>query len=113
MKSMIYAPSPLPISRRRLHIGCTFRRVALKPDVRTKLKRIAIGSSPIAAVCLLVLTGAQKWEVLSLKWSDISPAAQIATIADAKEMPIMKGKAVGQKTLMLSPAALDLLRKLQ
>jgi len=90
-----------------------FLELPTKPALRMNPERVAIGPSPIAAIRLLVLTGARKSEILSLKWSDINTAAQAATIADAKEMRTVKGKAVGQKSLVLSPQTLDVLGKLK
>jgi integrase len=57
----------------------------------------------IAAIRLLILTGARLGEVLSLRWSDVNFEHGILLLGDSK---------TGRKTIFLSKPAMDLLNEL-
>lgn len=59
--------------------------------------------SVIAAVRLLILTGARLGEILGLRWAGIDWQRGLAQLSDSK---------TGEKTLYLSPEALEILRNL-
>ena len=63
----------------------------------------ALNRLPAAALKLLLLTGARKSEILSLKWSDLEFEGRRALLNDSK---------TGFKTIYFPRQALDLLRKL-
>jgi integrase len=74
-------------------------------------ERVPITRWAIAAIRLLIFTGARKGEILSLQWSKVNRSTGTATVYP-KEAPTVKGKAAGEKTVMLSPAALEVLASL-
>ncbi len=59
--------------------------------------------SVIAAIRLLILTGARLGEILGLRWGDLDWQRGLAQLSDSK---------TGEKTLYLSPAALEVLQGL-
>ncbi|ARO13520.1 phage integrase [Ketogulonicigenium robustum] len=69
-----------------------------------KVRMVAISQSAIAAVRLMIFTGARAYsEILSLRWEWIDWHAGRANLPDSK---------TGKKPLMLPPAALEVLRGL-
>lgn len=88
-----------------------FLTLSERQDIREEPMRVPISRWAIAAVRLLVLTGARKSEILSLRWDRIDMSAGKALVAP-KEAPTVRGKAAGLKTLMLPPPALEVLASL-
>jgi integrase len=82
-----------------------------KPEKRGVPARVPISRWPIAAVRLLVLTGARKSEILSLRWDKIDLAAATAQVSP-KEAKTVKGAAAEFKTLHLPPEAVEILASL-
>ncbi|PKO71049.1 MAG: hypothetical protein CVU20_08915, partial [Betaproteobacteria bacterium HGW-Betaproteobacteria-14] len=68
-----------------------------------KPKAVRVNKSAVAAVRLLVFTGARRGEILGLRWEWIDRQAGRANLPDSK---------TGRKPLMLPPAALEVLRGL-
>jgi len=71
--------------------------------VREKAERAPVSPAAIAAVRLLVLTGARKSEVLGLRWAWVDAATGRANLPDSK---------TGEKVVILPPAALKVLADL-
>lgn len=68
-----------------------------------KPKNVTVSSWAIAAIRLLIFTGARHSEILGLRWEWIDWQAGRANLPDSK---------TGKKPLMLPPAALEVLRSL-
>lgn len=79
-----------------------------KPDRRNKPERTPVSRWSIAAIRLLVFTGARKGEILSLRWDKIDMPSATAQVSP-KESKTVSGKAAEWKTVHLSPAALEVL----
>lgn len=79
--------------------------------MRVAPERVPITRWAIAAIRLLIFTGARKGEILSLQWSRVDFETATATV-EPKEAPTVKGKAAGEKRLMLPPAALEVIAAL-
>ena len=68
-----------------------------------ELKEEGFNSQAIAAVRLLIFTGARKGEIIGLKWSDIDFELGLANLPDSK---------TGKKSIPLAAPALELLQSL-
>jgi integrase len=75
-----------------------------KDGVRTEAKTVPITPAVIAAIRLLVLTGARKSEILTLRWDWIDLDARRINFPDSK---------TGEKTMPLSPQTLEGLRGIE
>jgi integrase len=82
-----------------------------KAEKRGAPERVPISRSSIAAVRLLILTGARKSEILTLRWDKIDMTAATALVSP-KEAKTVKGVAAEHKTLHLPPAAMEILATL-
>jgi integrase len=78
---------------------------------RSAAERVPISRWVIAAVRLLIFTGARKGEILSLRWDQVEVGAGIAHVAP-KEAATVKGKAAETKAIHLSPPAREVLASL-
>jgi integrase len=74
-----------------------------KDGVRATEVRVAVSPWPVAAIRLLVLTGARMSEILGLRWEWIDATNGRAHLPDSK---------TGEKTIILSPPALAVLAAL-
>jgi integrase len=74
-----------------------------RPGVRDKAERVPVSRWAVAAVRLLILTGARKSEILGLRWAWIDAANFRADLPDSK---------TGAKTIILPPPALAVLESL-
>lgn len=72
---------------------------AAKPENR----RTVFGPHAVSAIRLLILTGARKREILDLRWQDVDFERGLLFLGDSK---------TGAKTIILSEAALDVLRQI-
>lgn len=75
---------------------------------REKPERAPISRWPIAAIRLLLFTGARRGEILGLRWDKIDMSAGTALVAP-KEAKTVHGKAAEFKMLHLSPACQEVL----
>lgn len=71
-----------------------------REGVRDKAERIPVSRWAVAAIRLLVLTGARKSEILGLRWAWVDVEARRANLPDSK---------TGEKSVILSPPALEVL----
>lgn len=71
-----------------------------QPGIRTEAMRVPVNSGAVAAIRLLVLTGARKGEILGLQWNWIDMTNGRASLPDSK---------TGEKVLILPPPALAVL----
>jgi integrase len=69
--------------------------------LRVGARHKSIAPSAIAAIRLLLFTGARVSEILSLRWSEVDFADGALHLADSK---------TGAKTIVLNPPAIDVLR---
>ena len=83
----------------------------IKDERRENPRRVSISRWSIAAIRLLLFTGARRGEILKLKWAEVDTAAATIKVR-SKEAKTIKGEAAGFKTLHLSPPALEVLASL-
>ncbi|MEO0644350.1 MAG: site-specific integrase, partial [Pseudomonadota bacterium] len=77
--------------------------IPVRDGVREWEERAPVNRWAVAAIRLLVLTGARKSEILSLRWDWIDAASGRANLPDSK---------TGEKVVILPPAALKVLADL-
>jgi len=70
--------------------------------LRDAKKKETIAPGPLAAIELVLLTGARPREILTLEWSHVDLAEAVLRLPDSK---------TGEKTIYLSPAAVRLLKR--
>ncbi|SDW21090.1 Site-specific recombinase XerD [Albimonas donghaensis] len=75
-----------------------------KEGVRELQKRVPVSVEAVAAIRLLILTGARKSEILGLRWDWIDLASGRASLPDSK---------TGEKSIILPPPALAVLADLK
>ena len=80
-----------------------FVTLPARDGVRKEEERAPVNRWAVAAIRLLVLTGARKSEILSLRWDWIDAASGRANLPDSK---------TGEKVVILPPAALKVLADL-
>ena len=80
-----------------------FLDLPAREGVRDKATRAPVSAEAVAAIRLLVLTGARKSEILTLRWAWIDFAGRRAHLPDSK---------TGDKSIVLSPPALAVLADL-
>ncbi|MDF2234964.1 tyrosine-type recombinase/integrase [Albimonas sp. CAU 1670] len=81
-----------------------FLELPAKEGVREKPARAPVSAEAVAAIRLLILTGARKSEILKLRWEWIDFEGRRANLPDSK---------TGDKSIVLGPAALEVLAGLQ
>lgn len=87
------------LSRRRYLMPMELTRLGAALRVGTRYK--ALSPAAIAAIRLLLLTGARVNEILSLRWAEVDLAGGALHLADSK---------TGAKTIVLNAHALEVLR---
>ncbi|MXN45903.1 tyrosine-type recombinase/integrase [Shinella kummerowiae] len=78
-------------------------RAKAKNAPKPENRRTVYGPHAVAAIRLLLLTGARKREILDLRWQDVDLDRGVLFLADSK---------TGKKTLVLSSAAIAILQNL-
>lgn len=78
--------------------GCLM--LPAREGVREKAERVPVSRSAVAAIRLLILTGARKSEILGLRWAWVDAENRRANLPDSK---------TGEKAVILPPAALEVL----